>query len=329
LPADLIALERVLARFRAEEYATEVELSTSFLPDLAVALGYSVEQLFFNVWTRGADFLVDAVISHDRLSPPWVVFEVARSSRRSSTTRPDLAAALRETLRQNNAHAACFVSPEVFIAVNDEGTSATLSMDALDSDMLGIFASMLAPPGEWPHASALRAAPDDHLAKALQRMREAKGASEKGKALEDLAEILFADLDGVRVKYRNLLTSSSEIDLILEADPRSCPLLFTDFPRFSLVECKNWSEAVGAREVRDFVSKIEKTGCKLGFFLSRTGVTGANNSVDALREIRFAADRLGTFVIVLAEDDVVRVVEGVPFHKLLDAKFDSIRFDLP
>jgi hypothetical protein len=135
-------------------------------------------------------------------------------------------------------------------------------------------------------------------------------------------------VDGVRVKHRNLRTASSEIDLVLEADPRTCPLLFSDFPRFSLVECKNWNDPAGAPEIRDFVSKIEKSRCKLGFLFSRNGVTGQNRGADALREIRFAADRLGVFVLVVAEDDLDAVVRCSKFSDLLDQKYDKLRFDV-
>jgi hypothetical protein len=324
---DLVALSRLIARLQNGEFPGEAELGTSFLTRLAEILGYRSDQIFFSVWQSETGHIVDAVVSSSRLSTPWLVFELKPTLKGAKHLLERLVASLREALNRNEAHAACLVSPDLLVAIDDHGNRVELRTDAYDTKNLARFASLLAPPDPWVVSPPTRT-PDNKLGEALERVRATEDPIEKGPVLEDLAEILFGGIDGVVVKYRDLVTSSSEIDLVLESDPRRCPLFLTDFPRFSLVECKNWQKPVGAPEIRDFVSKIEKSGCKLGFLLSRNGVTGADNSVDALREIRFAADRLGTFVIVLAEDDLVQVANGGSFEDLLDAKFDWLRFDL-
>jgi hypothetical protein len=173
-------------------------------------------------------------------------------------------------------------------------------------------------PGKRPECEAM-----------LQATRDASTNDEKKKSLEGLVRFLIERNDYLRVKYTDVRTASSEIDLVVENRGRSRHTMFDEFGRHFLIECKNWNQPVGAKEVRDFVGKLLKTKIRLGILATRQGVTGSGGGEDALREIHFCFDTLQTAVLVLTEEDFEALCSGIDFHDLLDQKLDRLRFDLP
>jgi hypothetical protein len=139
---------------------------------------------------------------------------------------------------------------------------------------------------------------------------------------------LFEGLTFARVKYRNLQTASSEIDIVVENVGNDRRTFFDEYGRYALVECKNWDRPVGAKHVRDFVGKLHKSQVRLGFLFAINGITGVNCGEDALREVNLAFDASQTLVIVLAEDHLEAIANGACFDELLDAEVDRLRFDL-
>lgn len=158
-------------------------------------------------------------------------------------------------------------------------------------------------------------------------IKAARTNDEKKKSLESFMEYLISKVDCLRVKHRDRRTSSSEIDLIVENVGGSGSSFYDEFGRHFLVECKNWADRVGAKEVRDFVGKMLKTKQRLGILAARKGVTGANGGEDALREIQFCYDKLDVVVLVVTENDMKSICLGANFTEMLDAKLDRIRFD--
>lgn len=77
----------------------------------------------------------------------------------------------------------------------------------------------------------------------------------KGKALEELVADLFTSFDGLRILKRNARLSAEELDMVIKND------LNTGFWRIAgspvIIECKNWSGKVGAREIRILVDKLQ------------------------------------------------------------------------
>ncbi|WP_339911552.1 restriction endonuclease [Symmachiella dynata] len=99
----------------------------------------------------------------------------------------------------------------------------------------------------------------------------------KGKALEELACYLFGLIPGVSITERNAMNSfdTEEIDVACwnEQDPAG----LKSFNALILVECKNWSKAVGSQEVSWFLTKIEHRSLDFGILLAVNGVTGDAN----------------------------------------------------
>lgn len=119
----------------------------------------------------------------------------------------------------------------------------------------------------------------------------------KGKALEDLIAAIFQRIPGIEQVQRNVLNSfaTEEIDLAVgNAGHRNG---LAAFPDVILVECKNWSSAVGSQEVSYFVSRLRQRGCMCGILIAMNGVTGDAQDLTAAK-----------FEIATALKDKVRVI---------------------
>ncbi len=107
---------------------------------------------------------------------------------------------------------------------------------------------------------------------------EAKGATDpdrKGKLFEKLF-VRLLQIDGnFIVCEHNVKTKSEEIDIVIQSNVSS-PFWSGVMSPLILLECKNWKDKVGAKEVRDFAGKIEnrpKLLCRIGFLVALSGFT--------------------------------------------------------
>lgn len=94
----------------------------------------------------------------------------------------------------------------------------------------------------------------------------------KGKALEDITDIIFSNISGFDVIDKKYSNGDEEIDLLVKNDLNksfwsafSSPLIF--------IECKNWKEKVGTSELRDFEGKLRNHSklAKIGIFVGFNG----------------------------------------------------------
>jgi hypothetical protein len=114
----------------------------------------------------------------------------------------------------------------------------------------------------------------NRLRTALDRLGTAADGNEKGRLLEQVLSAVFAAHAGFAVLEMRYSTGDEEIDLIVKNDVMtsfwialSSPLLF--------IECKNWTMSVGAKELRDFESKMRNHTplTRVGFFVAANGFT--------------------------------------------------------
>ncbi len=142
------------------------------------------------------------------------------------------------------------------------------------------------------------------LASALAAQAAAVTTDEKGKALESLTQALFAMEPTLRVKQTRRRLGDEEIDFIVVND---CPSTFWSNLRspLFLVECKNWSCRVGAREVRDLDSKLRnhRAFARLGFLIAANGFT--SEAREAIK--RLSRDDVAILLVALSDiQDFVR-----------------------
>jgi len=107
----------------------------------------------------------------------------------------------------------------------------------------------------------------------------------KGKVFEDFTKKLLVLEHGFLIDKPNKQTINEEIDILVQNKVTSTHWIMYGSP-YIMVECKNKSEPIESKELRDFITKIENHSgyCTLGLFLSTSGFTkGCKTELVSLR----------------------------------------------
>ena len=101
----------------------------------------------------------------------------------------------------------------------------------------------------------------------------------KGRLLEDLMALLFNRVSGFHHANTRRRNQDEEIDIFIRNESTD-PFWSREKSQYLLVECKNWSKPVDARELIVFRNKLENRGgrCRLGFFVAVGGFTDGFHS---------------------------------------------------
>ncbi len=165
----------------------------------------------------------------------------------------------------------------------------------------------------------------DHaqLAARIAAVDAAVTAHDKGATFESLAKYLFEHLEGVEVTEQDVLMQSEEIDLVLWNAQREEVL--RPWEAVVLVECKNWSAAVGAPALDSFIAKVRRRSLKTGIFIAARGVTGQfltgdGNEPGAVGVIRSALQE-GIRVIVITMDDIRAIATLDDIRQLIKRRY--------
>jgi len=132
---------------------------------------------------------------------------------------------------------------------------------------------------------------------------------DKGRSFEILSKYIFEHLDGVEVTECDIRMKSEEIDIVLwNAQLEN---VLRPWDSIILVECKNWSCAVGASILDNFVNKIRRRHLSTGIFVAANGVTGGFVRGDGREPgavgILTSALQDGIRVIVITLDDLRQI----------------------
>lgn len=156
----------------------------------------------------------------------------------------------------------------------------------------------------------------------FELVQKAETADAKKASLENLAELLFGSIDGLKVVDRDLRTSAEEVDCLVRNE--SNEPFWRNLGNPFIVECKNWGIPVGAKEIRDLRGKITSRNIKTAFLIAKNGITG-NGYHDAKLEVRQALGN-GINIIVLQKLDLEEIVNGLsPLDKLKHKYEDLFR----
>jgi hypothetical protein len=314
-------LWELLTSLSKEDSDTEISFVQKAFPRLLRTLDYAENETFYE-YGRGR-LRADVVLSRSIEEKPWVIVE---AKGRKAKNVADWAYQLRRYLAEFDCEKGFVLSPELIILVVGENTEfidLKKLTPAKAAEILGLF-DRNAQGEALPRSDGRRS----RLADLIESVESAETNDAKGRSLEILARFLFDDIAPLKSKYGNLKTRSSEIDLVVEYDRSKGHLpLFEELGRFSLIECKNWNKPVGVGPVRDFIGKLQKCNIKLGIIFSKSGFTGVDAGLDAVREIQSVFDRNGIFVLTFSLDDVRSISDGQAFIEALDRKADILRFD--
>jgi hypothetical protein len=133
----------------------------------------------------------------------------------------------------------------------------------------------------------------------LRRCDEAGSAAAKGRALEELTDLLFTSNSAMELVDKRVSTGDEEIDLVIKNNIDR-PFWNALSSALFFAECKNWTTKVGAREVRDFEMKLRNHGklVTVGFLVSIGGF-----SKEAAQELK-RSGRDNYHVVLLDRDDI-------------------------
>jgi hypothetical protein len=108
----------------------------------------------------------------------------------------------------------------------------------------------------------------------LIRCEAASTAAERGRLLERLTELVFTSNRYFDLVDKRVSTGDEEIDLVVKNGVNTPFWNALQSPLF-FIECKNWKDSVGAKELRDFEGKLRNHArlVKVGFFVSMNGFT--------------------------------------------------------
>lgn len=160
------------------------------------------------------------------------------------------------------------------------------------------------------------------IAQLLARGRNGRTRVEQGKALEDLLCYIFERVPGITLTIRDErnVFDTEEIDLAFWNDRIEGGLPHASFPDILLVECKNWSSAVGSEEVSWFVSKLRSRGLLFGILVAANGVTGNQQARTAARSVIAQALLEGRRIVLLTEADLTALRDTAELVLLLKKK---------
>lgn len=172
-------------------------------------------------------------------------------------------------------------------------------------------------------AERLRArySPQKALDRSLASVLESSTA-DKGKALEDFARRIFESVQGLAIIKQNARLSAEEIDLYIRNN------ISEGFWRIAgtpiVVECKNWSQKVGAREISVLIEKLSSIGpdARTAILIAPSGVTGDEYS-DAMLKIREGRQR-GLYVLLLGHEDLDELSKGADLSRVIERAYERL-----
>ncbi len=149
---------------------------------------------------------------------------------------------------------------------------------------------------------------------------KATNTVDKGRALENLICYLFEQVPGINTGKRNQLNTfkSEEIDIAFWNQRDTDGFYF--LPNIILVECKNWSKAVGSEEVSWFESKLRRRGQSFGILVAANGITGNSQRIEAAHEIIRVALSEGRRLIVITRNEIENLNNTEQLVQLLQEK---------
>lgn len=149
---------------------------------------------------------------------------------------------------------------------------------------------------------------------------------DKGKALENLVQLLFKATGGYYEVYANVRNGSNEIDLILKLSDKGVALHELLDNKYDKIigECKDYKKAVTVTYIGKFYSLMETTNCNMGIMFSYHGISGESwGGGKGLTKKVFllsSKNKFRTYILDFNKDDFEEILKGESLFKMLDKK---------
>lgn len=159
------------------------------------------------------------------------------------------------------------------------------------------------------------------LKEQFEKIGTAKTNDEKKKTLEQFMCLLFDSTEEFSVKSRNARGLDSEIDIMVSNETNNTFLKNLGTP--IIIECKNWNKPIGAKEMRDFIVKLQNKAVKTGIIVSKNGITGTKLT-EAKGLIRLEVAKKECYLLCLDYDDLNWIVKGMRLIDKIKEKYYEI-----
>jgi len=142
----------------------------------------------------------------------------------------------------------------------------------------------------------------------------------QGRALESLICYVLSRIPGVDRITTNPLNifKTEEIDVSFWNDGLTRGLTF--LPTVMLVECKNWSHAVGSQEVAYFAARLRHRGSQYGLLIAANGITGDPGDLSRAHYEMATALAEGQRILVITKAELLQLTHSEQFVALLKEK---------
>ena len=149
--------------------------------------------------------------------------------------------------------------------------------------------------------------PSPEIDLAWEDVQKAKTNNEKGLALEKLVSLLFGSVPGTRVGRQRVPNAfeTEEVDLLLWNEKLQDGFYF--MPHLIPVECKNWTNPVGSKDVDYFCGKLELCRYEYGVLIAANGISGDKDELTDAQFIVASHLAKGIRVLVIKLDDLKNV----------------------
>lgn len=156
----------------------------------------------------------------------------------------------------------------------------------------------------------------------------------KGKALENLVEVLFKATGNYFEVYRNVRNGTNEIDLFLRLSKKGRALQNTIDKRYHelLCECKNYNSTVKVTFVGKFCHLMQSTSINTGIMFSYHGLAGKSwsSSTGLTKKIFLLKEKMDEKICIIDfnKEDFQRISKGDSIFRVLDDKYTQLKLGI-
>jgi hypothetical protein len=154
------------------------------------------------------------------------------------------------------------------------------------------------------------------LRELLKKLPDAQTSVQKGRSFESITESFIRLVPKLEIVGRNVRIESEELDLVVKNENKR--LFWQRLGSPIIVECKNWSVPVDAKEIRDLVQKMREV--KTAFLIAAKGITAKNGAYDEILEARKNSKIILTFDM----QDIKDVAMGTNVESIVADRFYSL-----
>jgi hypothetical protein len=146
-----------------------------------------------------------------------------------------------------------------------------------------------------------------------------KDPNQKGKLFEKAVREVFELVPGLKFVDSRIDDGMEEIDIQLRNYNHEH--VWAEFEGMVFVECKNWSQPVGSKEIDNFKGKLDRNGLNSGILVAQVGVTGSPAQLEGAWGVIKMYLQEGFKIVVLDGKDLQDIFRCADVSEMVDNKY--------